>query len=62
MKEIYGLSRTRSSEGKGEVLKRDLKEWVNCIHPNSGGGYETMWVLVIEIYDEEEKKNLRLQR
>lgn len=56
----YGLSRVRNE--KGEVVKRDLKEWVNCIHPNSGGGYETMWVLVIEIYDEEDKKNLRFQR
>ena len=48
---IYGLSRVRDE--KGAVVKRDLKDWVNCIHPNSGGGYETMWVLVLEVHEDD---------
>lgn len=51
---IYGLSRVRDK--RGLIVKRDFKNWVNCIHPNSGGGFETMWVLVIEIYGNSEQK------
>lgn len=52
MRETYGLSRTRDK--KGNVIKRSLLPWVNCLHTNCGGGYETMWVLVVEVYDEED--------
>lgn len=50
-KEIYGLSRTRDK--KGEIVKRTLKNHVNCLHASCGGGYETMLILVVEIYEEE---------
>lgn len=50
MKEVYGLSRIRDK--KGNVVKRSLKTWVNCIHTLAGGGYcETMGVLIVEVYD-----------
>ena len=47
MKEIYGLSRSR--DAKGNIVKRSLMNWVNCLHASCGGGYETMWVLVVEV-------------
>ena len=48
-KEIYGLSRNRDE--KGRVVKRNLHDYVNCIHASVGGGYENMWVLVMEVYE-----------
>jgi len=36
MKEIFGLSRSRDK--KGVVVKRDLHDYVNCIHTCVGGG------------------------
>lgn len=36
---------------KGNIIKRDLKPYVNCIHTMAGSGYETMQVLVMEIYE-----------
>lgn len=50
MKEIYGLSRTR--DAKGNIIKRSLNDYVNCLHASCGGGYETMMVLVVEVYEE----------
>lgn len=44
----YGLSRTRDKHG--DVIKRTLNPYVNCIHTNCGGGFENMWVLVVEVY------------
>ena len=51
-KEIYGLSRNRDE--KGNIIKRDLNPYVNCIHTMVGAGYETMQVLVLEIYADRE--------
>ena len=45
----YGLSRSR--DRKGNIIKRNLNDWVNCLHTNCGGGYEDMWVLVVEVYE-----------
>lgn len=47
----YGISRTRSSKGKGEIVKQGLRDYVNCIHTLVGGGWETMQVLVCEVYE-----------
>lgn len=47
----HGLSRTRDE--KGNITKQVPKDWTMCIHPNAGGGYETMWVLVLEVYEED---------
>lgn len=44
MKAAYGVSRTRDK--KGAIVKQDLLDWVNCLHANCGGGWETMWILV----------------
>jgi len=34
-KEIFGLSRNRDE--KGNVVKRNLHDYVNCIHASVGG-------------------------
>lgn len=47
MKQIYGLSRTR--DAKGNIVKRSLHPYVNCLHASCGGGYETMMILVVEV-------------
>ena len=46
LKEIYGLSRSRDKQGN--VVKRNLNPYVNCIHTQMGGGRLNMAVLVIE--------------
>ena len=46
----YGLSRTRDK--KGEIIKQTTLPWVNCIHTNVGGGWKTMEVLILEVYEE----------
>lgn len=48
----YGLSRTR--DAKGNIIKRSLMDCVNCLHASCGGGYETMQVLVVEVYEDKE--------
>lgn len=48
----YGVSRTRSSDVKGMIVKQGLRDYVNCIHTLVGGGWETMQVLVCEVYEE----------
>ena len=35
MKEAYGLSRSRDKHGN--IVKRSLNPYVNCIHTNVGG-------------------------
>lgn len=45
-KEVYGLSRSRDKQGN--VVKRNLNPYVNCLHTQMGGGRLNMAVLVIE--------------
>ena len=56
-KEIYGLSRGRDK--KGDIIKRDYKPYVNCIHTMVGAGYETMQVLVMEVYEDDNSRRLQ---
>lgn len=51
MKEAFGVSRTRDE--KGRIVKRDLRDWVNCIHTMAGAGWETMEILVLEVYEDD---------
>ena len=51
LEKTYGLSRSRDE--KGAVVKRNLNDFVNCIHASVGGGYENMWVLVMEVYEQD---------
>lgn len=50
-KEAYGLGRSRSSVGKGENVSTHLNPYTNCIHTLVGGGWKTMQVLVVEVYE-----------
>ena len=45
----YGISRTRDKKGK--IIKQTSLPWVNCIHTNVGGGWKTMEVLILEVYE-----------
>ena len=49
--EAYGVSRTRDK--KGVIVKQTTLPWVNCIHTNVGGGWKTMEVLILEVYDKD---------
>ena len=49
--EIYGLSRNRDK--KGNVVKRNLNPYVNCLHTLVGSCRENMEVYVIEVYETE---------
>ena len=52
--EIYGLSRNRDK--KGNVVKRNLNPYVNCLHTLVGScreNRENMEVYVIEVYETE---------
>ncbi len=49
----YGVARTRSREGKGEIEKITLPPDTMCIHTRVGWGWKTMEVLVAEEYEEE---------
>ena len=40
MKEVFGLGRNRSSEGKGEWTSIHLNPYVNCVHTLVGVGLE----------------------
>lgn len=33
-------------------IEQEPMNYVNCIHTNVGGGWETMWVLVLEVYED----------
>ena len=50
MKTAYGVSRTRDK--KGVIVKQEPLDWVNCLHASCGGGYETMLVLILEVYED----------
>lgn len=50
MMEAFGLSRSRDK--KGNIVKRSLNPYVNCIHTMVGGGWDTMDVLVVIVYEE----------
>lgn len=54
MKKIaaFGVSRTRDK--KGAIIKQTPLPWVNCIHANVGGGWKTMEVLILEVYESED--------
>lgn len=45
----YGLSRSRDK--KGNIVKRNLNPYVNTIHTLIGGGWKTMEILIVEVYD-----------
>lgn len=49
--DAYGVSRTRDK--KGVIIKQTTLPWVNCIHRNVGGGWKTMEVLILEVYEED---------
>lgn len=55
----YGISRTRDKKGK--IIKQEPKDWTMCVHTMCGGGWETMAVLVLEVYGSEED-NVCLER
>lgn len=48
-KNVYGLGRSRDK--KGDWVGVHLNPYVNCIHTNVGGGFETMMVLIVEVYE-----------
>ena len=45
----YGVSRSRDK--KGNVVKREFKDYVMCLHTSCGGGRENMMVLIAEVYE-----------
>ena len=51
MKEFFGYGRSRSSSGKGDVIKRHFNEYVNCLHTQVGTARENMEVLVAEFLE-----------
>ena len=54
MKKInkYGVSRSRDKKGK--VVKREFRDYTMCVHASVGGCRENMWVLVAEVYGEDD--------
>ena len=48
MKDFFGYGRSRSSSGKGDVVKRHFNEYVNCLHTQVGSARENMEVYVAE--------------
>lgn len=48
-RDVYGLSRSRDK--KGNIVSRNLNEYVNCIHTLAGSGYKTMEILIVEVYE-----------
>lgn len=51
---IYGLGRSRSNIGKGEWTGIHLNDYTMCVHTLVGGGWPTMQVLIVEVYEQEE--------
>ena len=51
MKDFLGYGRSRSSSGKGDVIKRHFNEYVNCLHAQVGTARENMEVLVAEFLE-----------
>ena len=52
MKNVFGLGRSRHG-GKGEISGLHLNDYTMCIHTLVGGGWKTMEVLVVEVYEED---------
>lgn len=50
MIDAYGISRSR--DRKGDIVKQDLRDWTMCIHTMAGGGWDTMAILVLEVYED----------
>ena len=48
----YGVSRSRDK--KGRIVKREFRDYTMCIHASVGGCRETMWVLIAEVYEDDE--------
>jgi hypothetical protein len=48
-KDIYGLSRSRDKQGN--VVKRSLNDYVNCLHTQVGSARDNMEVYVVEVYE-----------
>ena len=51
MKDFLGYGRSRSSSGKGDVIKIHFNEYVNCLHTQVGTARENMEVLVAEFLE-----------
>lgn len=49
MTEAYGLSRSR--DANGNIVKRNINPYVNCIHTSIEHAWSTMEVLIVEIYE-----------
>lgn len=56
MTKAYGISRTR--DRKGAIIKQEPKDWTMCIHTMCGGGCETMAVLVLEVYADDNSREI----
>lgn len=52
IKNAYGLSRNRDKFGN--IVKRNLNPYVNCLHTMITSGFKNMEVLVVEIYEQED--------
>lgn len=48
----YGVARTRSNIGKGEITEWRLTPYTMCVHTLIGGGWDTMAVLIAEEYED----------
>lgn len=55
--EAFGLSRSRDK--KGNIVKRSLNPYVNCIHCSVGSGFESMAVYIVELYEDIDLCNKR---
>lgn len=53
MKKAYGLGRSRHG-GKGAISGLHLNDYTMCIHTLVGGGWDTMMVLVVEMYENDQ--------
>lgn len=51
LKDAYGLSRSRDK--KGNIVRRRINPYVNCLHTQVGGARVNMEVYVVEVYKEE---------
>lgn len=54
LKQAYGLGRSRHGD-KGAISGLHLNDYTMCIHTLVGGGWDTMQVLVVEVYEEDEQ-------
>ena len=52
MKTAYGISRSR--DRKGVIVNQNLCDYTMCVHTMVGGGWDTMQVLVLEVYESDE--------